>query len=90
MDRIPYDVSQPDRKYDEKHNVEVHSNKVFFDDGYRKAFKGEIIKVDDDDLYLLVKVGQVAKLGHAPVAPPKKPVPTSPAGNASCADKVSE
>lgn len=71
MERYP---DEPDEKRDyDKHAktlVRVHIDRVWFDDGFRNARKGETIKLSDDDYFILSERGQVAKLGSEPKALP--------------------
>jgi len=77
MDRIPRNADDAKEKvkdnYDDtaKTKVKVFAEKVWYDDGYRSAMKGEVITVSDDDLHMLSETGQVAKLGQEPKPQPK-------------------
>lgn len=68
MQRIPYDPADFSRfddagkelsPYKARHKVRVLIDKVFYDEGYRTAVKGEIVIVDEEDKVLLVQARQV-------------------------------
>jgi hypothetical protein len=68
VERIPYDINDASRfndagkeinQYKARSKVRVLIDKIWYDDGYRSAVKGEVVSVDDDDKSLLIQARQV-------------------------------
>lgn len=68
MERIPYDPADYSRfddagkeiaPYKARHKVRVLIDKIFYDEGYRTAVRGEVVVVDEEDKALLIKARQV-------------------------------
>lgn len=69
MDRIPDEPDAP-RDYDKraKKVAKVLIDQVWFDEGYRSARQGEVVKLDPIDFKMLVEVQQVADFMAEPAA----------------------
>ena len=78
MDRIPSPFDETGAKYENEARKKAYvvAKEIWYDDGYRHAVQGEIVKVSPDDFALLLRVGQICDVSKAPA--PGEPVPVMP------------